>query len=441
MSTHSGGYDLMLQFEEDLLNDILARVLDDPLTLAAQSSRVVPRQVGFPAPPPNAKSMLWWEQPAFSVAGAAPDNVTVAVPIHGGAQHGQSIYTVDGVIEVERPVRLRQTSAGAPYLALSEPAPWNLRLDHLHMSHGQTPVAPASALPAVSGYLVGALSIALRALARAPFSYVPAAPRLSLSSTERQARGNPGGAHHLLRLGSGSVQALRSTDVQGLALGFAFAGSSATPGQMTPVLPPREGHGPAPAWLAALTGGVPPNMAITISARGMTTAFAQMRETGMLAGETTGVGGASARWQWQELSVTLQSGAVALTGQFALDGVTLAVRATLRCVLDTAGRLRVETLSVQGEAEGSPDKDTLAAIIAGSWKTLLLRLLRAAPRQGVVDRYAPDALAQRFWIPETQVTVEAQAAALSIEDGEMTALYGVPQSLRGIARQVLSKIG
>lgn len=439
MSTHSGGYDLMLQFEEDLLSDILARALDDPLTLAAQSPRLVPRQVGFPAPPPNAKTMLWWEQPAFTLAGGAPESVTVAMPVHGGAQHGYSIYTVDGVVEAERAVRLRQSPDGAPYLALSEPAPWNLRLDHLRFSHGNAPVASAVALPNVSGYLVGALSLALQALARAPFSYVPAAPRMAFVSGQAPAA-DPGATRHLLRLSVGSVQGLRDKDVNGLAIGFMVSGSPGAPGRMTTVLPPRQGHGPIPQWLSALTGGAPPNMALTLSATGLTTAFAQQRETGMLAGEAATPDGGRSRWEWRTLAVELQPGEALLTGEFALDGAAHSVRGVVRCALDTAGRLRVEPISVQGGADATSER-LLAYAIADSWKTLLLRLLRAAPAQGAEDRLAPDALAQRLSLPETRVTVATQAAALIVKEGEMTALYGVPQSVVGVAKHVLSKIG
>lgn len=444
MSTASGGYDLMLQFEEDLLNDILARALDDPLTLAAQSPRLVPRQVGFPAAPPNAKTMLWWEQPAFTVAEGALERVSVLLPIHGGAQHGHSIYSVQGVVAVERPVRLRQTSAGAPYLALSEPAPWGLRLQHLHFSHGQTPVDPAAALPQVGGYLVGALSVALQALARVPFSYAPAAPRLAFPVSQQGAPSSAEPAPHLLRLGSGAVQTLVSSGVQGLALGFTLAGSPSpapTPaGQMTPVLPAREGHGASPAWLSALTGGAVPNLALTFSARGLTAAFAQVRETGMLTGETTGGDGARTGWRWQELSVALQPGVALLTGSFALAGAMRSVQASVRCALDTAGRLRAEPIAVHGGASSPAEERALEYAVADSWKTLLLRLLRAAPRHGSADRFAPDALAQRLWLPETRITVETQAAALLIGEGELTALYGVPQSLVGVARNALSKI-
>lgn len=441
MSTSSGGYDLMLQFEEDLLNDILARALDDPLTLAAQSPRLVPRQVGFPAPPPNAKTMLWWEQPAFTVAAGAPERVNISVPIHGGAQHGHSIYSVQGVVQVERPVRLRQTTAGVPFLALSEPAPWSLRLEHLHFSHGQTPVAPTAVLPQVGGYLTGALSVALQALARVPFSYAPIAPSLAFTSSRQDAPVGASRAAHVLRLGAGAVQPLGANGVQGLALGFTIAGSPAPTGQMTPVLPPREGHGHTPSWLSALTGGSPPNLALTFSARGLTAAFSQMRETGMLAGETVGPDGAQVSWQWQELTVALQPGVALLAGSFARAGVTHSIQASVRCALDPTGRLRAEPIAIQGGAGGPDEERALAYAVTESWKTLLLRLLRAAPRQGVADRFAPDALAQRLWLPETNITVETQAAAFSIGDGELTALYGVPQSLVGVARQVLSKIG
>lgn len=444
MSTHSGGYDLMLQFEEDLLNDILARALDDPLTLAAQSPRVVPRQVGFPAPPPNAKTMLWWEQPAFSLASDGPaDQVTVAMPIHGGAQAGHSIYTVDGVVEVERGVRLRQTAAGVPYLALSEPAPWNLRLGHLRLQHGKTPVDAAAALPGIGGSLIGALSVAMRALARVPFSYVTEAPRLAFAVEQAPAPERMDAGRPALRLGSSALQTLRAPDVQGLALGFMLAGSagsSATPGPMTSALPPREGHGVKPGWLAALTGGTPPNMALTFSAHGVTAAFARMSEAGSLAGETTIAGGAVARWRWRELGVAFQPDTTLLSGQFELDGVAVSARASLRSRLDPAtGGLIVEPVSVQARDAGAYGQAEIVAIIADSWKSLALRLLRAAPKQNA-NRYAPDALAQRLWLPETRITVETQAAALNILDGEMTLLYAVPQSLRGIARQVLSKI-
>jgi hypothetical protein len=443
MSTHGGGYDLMLQFEEDLLNDILARALDDPLTLAAQSPRVVPRQVGFPAPPPNAKTMLWWEQPAFSLAGGASDQVTVAMPIHGGAQAGHSIYTVDGVVEVERGVRLRQTAAGVPYLALSEPAPWNLRLDHLRLQHGKTPMNAAAALPGIGGTLIGALSVAMGALARVPFSYVTEAPRLAFPVEQTPAPETPHAGRPVLRLGSSALQTLRAPDVQGLALGFMFAGSSgasATPGPMTPALPPREGHSAKPGWLAALTGGTPPNMALTFSAHGITAACAQMSEAGALAGETTLAGGAVARWRWRELSVAFQPDATLLSGQFELDGDAVSARASLRCRLEPAtGGLIVEPVTVQAHDAGAYGQAEIVAIIADSWKSLVLRLLRATPKQNA-NRYAPDALTQRLWLPETRITVETQAAALNILDGEMTLLYAVPQSLRGIARQVLSKI-
>ncbi|HKV83178.1 MAG TPA: hypothetical protein VJN88_01385 [Ktedonobacterales bacterium] len=440
MSTHSGGYDLMLQFEEDLLNDILARALDDPLTLAAQSPRVVPRQVGFPAPPPNAKTMLWWEQPAFTVASGGADQVTVAMPIHGGAQVGHSIYTVDGVVEVERGARLRRTSAGVPYLALSEPSPWNLRLGHLRVQHGKTPVDPASVLPGIGGNLIGALTVATQALARVPFSYVTEAPRLAFPVEQPSAPERPNASRPVLRLGSGALQTLRTPDVQALALGFTLAGSSATPGPMATALPPRAGHGAKPGWLAALTGGTTPNMALTFSAHGITAAFAQMSDAGPLAGEAVTSGGATARWRWRTLSVAFQPDATLLSGQFELDGAAVSARATLRCRLNqTTGGLIVEPVSVQASDPGAYGQAEIVAIIAESWKSLLLRLLRAAPRQDA-NRYAPDALTQRLWLPETRITVETQAAALTVLEGEMTLLYAVPQSLRGIARQVLSKI-
>src|SRR5215813_15172457 len=105
---NTGSYDVLLQFQPDVLNELIARVLDDPLTTALQSPFFVPKQLAFPPPPQQPKVLLWWEQPSFSVEdrGSTTPSVAVTVPVHGGVQVQSSIYSVEGEVQIGRPARL-----------------------------------------------------------------------------------------------------------------------------------------------------------------------------------------------------------------------------------------------------------------------------------------------------------------------------------------------
>src|SRR5262249_49695571 len=185
MMPHTGDYDVMLQFEQDLLNDILARVLDDPLTLALGSPRVLQRRLAYPMLPPNARVLLWWDQPAYMLEGSStPEAVIVSLPVHGGIRQQQTIYSVDGVVQVSRPVQVSTDAAGTIYLALQSAHLAQINLAHLRFHRAKAPQPTHAVLVGAQADLVAALLLLLPQLATVPVSYAIGSLALPLATAQ-----------------------------------------------------------------------------------------------------------------------------------------------------------------------------------------------------------------------------------------------------------------
>jgi hypothetical protein len=251
----------------------------------------------------------------------------------------------------------------------------------------------------------------------------------------------------------------------GLALGISLTGAARSAASMRSVLP---------AHTSLLNRVVPPflrgkqlNVALTLSAAGLTALFTQYQASGDLAGEAivsapihpegqrarsaegSRAAPSAVRWRWDSLAVTCAPEAVTLSGVFAMNETTLPVTTTLRSWLDDRGclhtdlkSLSVSTLNILGQDTSVPADPQLGAAITASWNDLLLSLVRAAPTPPTTaDPYPRDVLMQRFVVPGTSIRIEVPGVALTIGAGKLTIFYAVPQSVQGMVGEIIGHIG
>jgi hypothetical protein len=440
----TGGYDVMLQFQPDVMNDVLVRVLDDPLTVVLQSSLFLPKQITFPLPPQQCQTMIWWEQPAYAIEdGGAPNVVTVSVPVHGGVQAHNAIYTLDGEVRVGRQARIAFDTAGTPYLALDDPHAGSLDLQRLRFSYAGTPEPSHTVLSGGGAYLASAFLVLLRTLAKVPFSYMMDSPRLRHPSQLSDSTGAPP-PPYTLALRSVEAHILKARGTAVVSIGMSLTGATCDPTAMASAFPQSSGPNALQRAMSGFLRAGAPNAALTLTASGLSYLFNQLRPLGALEGvyrEAPSPRAAPAqeiRWRWDTLTVRFQPGITSLSGNFIINGIANAIQADLTCSLDASGRLRVAARGVR-IGTGAPADAVMTNTVVASWKTLLLRLVRAGPKPGERDHHDADVPVQRFVVPETQISVEAPAHTLLIEDGTLTLAYAVPRSSASKLGQLINR--
>jgi hypothetical protein len=441
----TGGYDVMLQFQPDVMNDVLMRVLDDPLTVVLQSPLFLPKRITFPLPPQQCQTMIWWEQPTYAIEdGGTPDVVTVSVPVHGGVQAHNAIYTIDGEVRVGRQARIAFDTAGAPYLTLDDPQAGSLDLQRLRFSYAGTPEPSHTVLSGGGAYLASAFLVLLRTLAKVPFTYIMDAPRLRYPSQLSGSTGAPL-PPYALALRSVGTRILKARGAAVVSIGMSLTGATCDPSAMASAFPQSSGPNALQRAMSGFLRAGAPNAALTLTASGLSYLFDQLRPLGALEGVYREAPSQRAaptqeiRWRWDTLSVRLQPGITSLSGNFIVGGMANVIQADLTCSLDASGRLQVAARGVRIGGTSAPADAYTTGIVVASWKTLLLRLVRAGPKPEERDHHDADVPVQRFVVPETQISIEVPAHTLLIEDGSLTLAYAVPRSSLSMLGQVINR--
>jgi len=138
----TGGFDVMLQFKQDIINDILVRVLNESLITNLHLKSPLSRLINEPVPPTQVK--VWWDKPELEFDDA--DSMSLSVDVTGGARQlfTERNLSVDGSVSITRKALFTTDKMGAPYLYLEPPQPFDLHLSKLKVTYeGSKWPAPA----------------------------------------------------------------------------------------------------------------------------------------------------------------------------------------------------------------------------------------------------------------------------------------------------------
>jgi Transposase len=123
---NTGGFDVMLQFKQDIINDILVRVLNESLFTDLHLKSPLTRLINEPVPPTQVK--VWWDKPEIELDDA--DSISLSVDVTGGARQlvtGRNL-SVDGSVSITRKAQYAANEIGVPYLHLESPQSFDLHM-------------------------------------------------------------------------------------------------------------------------------------------------------------------------------------------------------------------------------------------------------------------------------------------------------------------------
>jgi len=428
--------DLVILLRQDAVSSALAHSLNATMSGRLQWLGVIPRQLTQPLAPSAPEVKVWWEQPSILLSADERDGpLQLVIPLHGGARSRatQRIVTLGGRIGLARKPRLTINDGGAPVVSLDPPEATGLRLQELQIAYGGAPL-PAFVRPQVDFtpeyplLIPLILTELLRPLTRAPITYLPTSFSLHLPSAAPSQLAGSGparaaaeaGPPYTIRASAAQARVIRSGHAPVLALSLALD-------------PGERGGDVASSTIPAVFG--PPtgsnatreNVALVISSGGMNQLLAQMGAQGALR-DVLVVSGASHAGSWESLRVQFHPSVIVLSGQLALDSATYDVEARLASAIDDSGRLVVTALSVTGFPAALETRGP--SLASALWHTILLRLLAIAQTPGGASDAVTTILRlrQRFVIPGADVSVEADAQQLLVEEGTVTLLYALPRA-------------
>jgi hypothetical protein len=130
---NTGGFDVMLQFKQDIINDILVRVLNESLITDLHLKSPLNRLIDEPVPPTQVK--VWWDKPEIELDDA--DSISLSVDVTGGARQlvtGRNL-SVDGSVSITRKAQFTANEIGVPYLHLESPQPFDLQMSKLKVTY------------------------------------------------------------------------------------------------------------------------------------------------------------------------------------------------------------------------------------------------------------------------------------------------------------------
>src|SRR5712691_11281635 len=130
---NTGGFDVMLQFKQDIINDILVRVLNESLITDLHLKSPLTRLIDEPVPPTQFK--VWWDKPEIELDDA--DSISLSVNVTGGARQlvtGRNL-SVDGSVSITRKAQYAPNEIGVPYLHLESPQPFDLHMSKLKVTY------------------------------------------------------------------------------------------------------------------------------------------------------------------------------------------------------------------------------------------------------------------------------------------------------------------
>ena len=410
---NTGGFDVMLQFKQDIINDILVRVLNELLITNLHLKSPLSRLIDEPVPPTQVK--VWWDKPELELDDA--DSISLSVEVTGGARQlvTERNLSVDGSVSITRKALVATDEKGAPFLSLESPQPFDLHMSKLKVTYEGSKwpellsrIDPTRETTVLRPLLTMALMIPLSQL---PLSYnVESLPLriLAPNSSSTPSEWN-------IPVTTAMMRVLKQADA--VAMGLSWTGTRCDHTQMTTAFPEE----------------VNSNAALTLTSRGINNIIGQLRRRGALKGVITSSSKETpVNWQWEVLTIQCHQGYISLTGDFRRNAIPIRVIADLKCSLDRSGSLTITPLATNTDA---PTTET----IVSSLYEVLQMILRTRARYARDDDSEDWArLFQCFVIPGTQMEVEAPASDILIEEGTFTLLYDVPRTLKGFQAEVPS---
>src|SRR6266851_188876 len=129
----TGGFDVMLQFKQDIINDILIRVLNESLLTNLHLKSPISRLIEQPIPTAEVKA--YWDKPDLALS--EDNTISLSVEVNGGARQlvTQRILTISGSISMTRKALLVEANDGTFYLCLESPQPLDLHMSKLHATY------------------------------------------------------------------------------------------------------------------------------------------------------------------------------------------------------------------------------------------------------------------------------------------------------------------
>src|SRR5215467_547211 len=131
--TNAGGFDVMLQFTQDIVNDIFVRILNESLVTNLHLKSPLSRLIDEPLPPTQVKA--WWDKPELELDD--DDSISLSVDVTGGARQllTQRNLEVDGSVSITRKTVLATDDTGELYIHLESPELLDLHMSKLNVTY------------------------------------------------------------------------------------------------------------------------------------------------------------------------------------------------------------------------------------------------------------------------------------------------------------------
>lgn len=411
----TGDFDILFQFKQDVINDILIRVLNEsPLTnlhLKSPISRLIEQPI------PTAEVKAYWDKPDLALS---DDNtISLSVEVNGGARQiiTQRILTLSGSISITRKALLVAANDGTFFLHLASPQPLDLHMSKLHATYAGSrwpdylsaidPTREISALRPVLTYEL------MYPLTNLPLSYdVGTLPLRFAPSNSFRPTSSSG---WIIPVKATDLHLVKTTETEVVAIGVSLTNDSCDASRINGTFPK----------------GVECNASITLTSSGMNVVLEQLRRQNALVGIIQSTSRAQqVSWRWESLTVAFHNDYISLAGNLRMNATVTHVTADLYCFVDQYGYLTITPRAIT-------TNDSIAETIIASWSTVLRMILRARDKnQRNNDRNDQYKLFQRFTISGTLVAVEAIAVALLIEEGALTLFYDIPKASEGFHAEI-----
>ncbi len=280
---------LQVEVQRRLVADILLSLLADPITTDRRSPRYIPRQLIQPTP--NAEVALWWDKPTLTFDD--PTDALFTVQLQGGVRQPETerILTVNGAAHARLRLQVMSDADRTPHLGMSFVS---LDLTKLTLTYASEPLDAQSSgdlsgpTPADVRRENGPLWRLVNESLITPLTRLPLSPAWGIL-TDWKAQG--------LRLGDAAAGAL-----DGEVAAFRLASARTPQGQHAPPL-----------------GGQPflddrSDMALTLSADGLTQIAARLLDNGALPRRLRGERGDDLA-QVEAIGFTFRDAVATLTAQ------------------------------------------------------------------------------------------------------------------------------
>ncbi|HLF69684.1 MAG TPA: hypothetical protein VI541_01875 [Actinomycetota bacterium] len=379
----SDGYDMLLEFREEVIQDLLIRHL-------TSSRSGVEREIVSGA------LRIWWDEPQFSIH---PRSITLSIEIRGGltTAAGRNL-SLSGSVEAKMDPSLGYF-AGTPCLRLTTKS---VDLSDVEVSYAGEPTGREQAPDAFTP--VGTIASAIRShlldkIAAVPMSY-------GITSFHVAARDGSGGT----AVPPISPEALEPYSVAAVGASIDVRGPEPDDAVAIWVTfdPGVHSEGPVPTVLGP---GNRAGVALTFSTSGLNDIIEQLGRAGVLPSLAWNEQRKSwARFTWMHLECL--DGSLRIKGQVGCGGESGPLSGELELDASRGGDISIKVTST--ECPFAQEKD-LEQFFGG-----FLRILLRSGHSGT--------LPQRFEAPGSEVQVEAEPMDVEVAPGRVTFFYDLDET-------------